>query len=218
MWKKSQSSILNITYSIIMSILVIVRHGQSQWNLENRFTGEVDIPLTAAGREEARAAGKKLKGISFDKCFTSILIRAQETLMIILEEINQTTIPVVKNRALNERNYGSLQGLNKSATAEKYGEQQVETWRRSYDIKPPDGESLADTAARVIPYYEQEIAPQLASGKNILIVAHGNSLRALMMHLEKISVEEIPLVNIPTGIPREYRMDDRLNILEVKYL
>jgi 2,3-bisphosphoglycerate-dependent phosphoglycerate mutase len=201
-----------------MSLLVIVRHGQSQWNLENKFTGEVDVPLTAAGRQEAHEAGKKLKGVLFDKSFTSLLVRAQETLLIILQEINQTTIPTVKSRALNERNYGSLQGLNKTAIAEKYGAEQVEIWRRSYSIKPPDGESLEDTAARVIPFYQKEIEPLLAAGKNILVVAHGNSLRALMMYLENISPEQIPLINIPTGIPREYRLDEKLKVIETKYL
>ena len=197
--------------------LVIVRHGQSQWNLENKFTGEVDIPLTDVGREEARAAGKKLKGIIFGKCFTSVLVRAQETLEIILQETGQLSVPVIKNKALNERNYGILQGLNKAEMAEKYGAGQIDLWRRSYDVVPPAGESLKDTAARVLPYYKEHIEPFLKT-ENILIAAHGNSLRALMMYLENIDAAKIPLVNIPTGIPRVYEMDKDLKIIEVKYL
>jgi len=201
-----------------MPILVIVRHGQSQWNLENRFTGEVDVPLTAEGRAEALEAGKKLQGFSFSKAFTSALLRAQETLEIILAEIGQVSIPVIKDKALNERNYGQLQGLNKAETAAQYGDAQVETWRRSYDVQPPGGESLKDTARRVLPYYEQHIRPLLAAGEDILVVAHGNSLRALMMKLENISVGTIPTVNIPTGQPRVYTMDKNLAILQVRYL
>lgn len=197
--------------------LVIVRHGQSQWNLENRFTGEVDVPLTPVGAEEAHAAGKKLRGIIFGKCFTSILIRAQETLRIILEEINQENIPVIKDKALNERNYGELQGLNKSAMAEKYGAEQIAMWRRSYDVTPPGGESLKDTAERVIPFYKQHIEPCLKD-QNILIVAHGNSLRALMMYLEKINEEKIASVNIPTGLPRVYEFDASMKLISVFYL
>jgi 2,3-bisphosphoglycerate-dependent phosphoglycerate mutase len=200
-----------------MPLLVIVRHGQSTWNLENRFTGEVDVELTPAGREEALTAGKKLAGIPFDCCFTSVLKRAQETLDIILEEIKQPGIPVIKDKALNERNYGNLQGLNKAETAEKYGEQQVNIWRRSYDIVPPGGESLKDTAARVIPYYQAQIEPLLEEGKNILVVAHGNSLRALMMYLEKISPEAIVEINIPTGMPRFYSFDEQLKITGAFY-
>jgi len=197
--------------------LVIIRHGQSQWNLENKFTGEVDVPLTAIGREEAHAAGKKLKGIVFGKCFTSLLIRAQETLEIILQEIGQLSVPVIKDKALNERNYGSLQGLNKAAMAEKYGSAQIDIWRRSYEAVPPGGESLKDTAARVIPYYKEHIEPLLKTA-NILIAAHGNSLRALMMYLENISTDEIALINIPTGIPRVYELSEDFKIIEVRYV
>lgn len=196
--------------------LAIVRHGQSQWNLENKFTGEVDIALTEKGRAEAHAAGKKLKGIIFQKSFTSLLVRAQETLQIILEEINQLFIPVIKDKALNERNYGDLQGLDKSAIAIKYGDAQVALWRRSYDVRPPGGESLEDTAARVVPYYQQHIEPLLRAGANILIVAHGNSLRALMMYLEGISHEKIPTVDLPTGAPRVYTFDGDLKLLYVE--
>ncbi len=200
-----------------MQKLVIVRHGQSQWNLENKFTGEVDVPLTELGREEALAAGKKIKGIIFKTAFTSVLIRAQETLQIILKEINQLSIPVIKDKALNERNYGSLQGLNKSEIAAKYGAEQVALWRRSYSVRPPDGESLKDTAARVIPYYKRSIEPLLTNA-NVLVVAHGNSLRALMMYLEGITEEKIALVDIPTGVPRVYELDERLKVVGVEYL
>lgn len=201
-----------------MPLLVIVRHGQSQWNLENRFTGNKDVPLTALGREEAHVAGKKLQHIVFDHAFTSLLERAQETLAIILSEIEQMQLPVEKNSALNERDYGELQGLNKAEVAEHYGAEQVERWRRSYDLQPPGGESLKDTAARVIPFYQQEIEPLLIAGKNILIVAHGNSLRALMMYLEKISPEHIISVNIPTGAPRVYTFSTHLKLVDALYL
>ena len=201
-----------------MSLLVIVRHGQSQWNLENRFTGNKDVPLTALGREEAHVAGKKLKHIVFDHAFTSLLERAQETLAIILNEIEQMRLPVEKNSALNERNYGELQGLNKAEVAAQYGAEQVERWRRSYDLQPPGGESLKDTATRVIPFYQQEIEPLLIAGKNILVVAHGNSLRALMMYLEKISPEHIINVNIPTGAPRVYTFSTHLKLVDALYL
>ena len=201
-----------------MSLLILVRHGQSQWNLENRFTGETDVPLTDTGREEAHNAGLKLKGYVFNRAFTSVLERAKETLQIILTVIGQTKIPIVFNKALDERNYGTLQGLNKTETAAKYGEQQVAIWRRSYDVQPPGGESLKDTAARVIPYYQKEIEPSLKAGENIIISAHGNSLRSLMMYLEHIPEDKIVKVEIQTGMPRLYKLDEQLNILEVKYL
>lgn len=201
-----------------MSLLIIVRHGQSQWNLENKFTGETDVPLTDTGRDEAHTAGLKIKGIALNRAFTSVLERAKETLQIILTVIGQTSIPIVYNKALDERNYGSLQGLNKAETAAKYGDHQVEIWRRSYDIQPPGGESLKDTAARVIPYYQKEIEPYLKTGENIIISAHGNSLRSLMMYLEHIPEDKIVKVEIPTGMPRLYKLDDQLTILEMKYL
>lgn len=201
-----------------MAELTLVRHGQSTYNLENRFTGNLDVPLTALGKEEARSAGNKLINFRFDMAYTSTLVRAWETLRIILEEIKQTNIPIIKNAALNERMYGSLQGLNKVETAKKYGDAQVELWRRSYEVRPPDGESLHDTYNRTVPYYQQEIEPKLKTGKNILIVAHGNSLRALKMYLEEITPEEIIKVNIPTGMPRMYVFDENLNILSVNYL
>lgn len=201
-----------------MPQLIIVRHGQSQWNLENRFTGWIDIDLSPKGVEEARSAGEKLKGYTFDKAYTSALIRAQRTLDIILDIINQRDIPVEKDKALNERMYGDLQGLNKDETREKFGHEQVHIWRRSYDIAPPNGESLKDTAARVMPYYEEKIIPDLLSGKNILISAHGNSLRALVKSLENLSDEEIVKTEIPTGVPKVYELDNKLKVIEFKYL
>jgi 2,3-bisphosphoglycerate-dependent phosphoglycerate mutase len=201
-----------------MPVLVIVRHGQSVWNLENRFTGEVDVALTPLGREEARAAGQKLKGMPFSRGFTSLLQRAIETLALILEETGHPDLPVSRSQALNERNYGQLQWFNKAGIAQQYGEEQVAVWRRSFSVRPPGGESLADTAARVLPYYRQEIEPLLKKGENILVVAHGNSLRALMMHLENISEEGIADVDLPTGTPRCYTMDDQLQIGKVQYL
>jgi 2,3-bisphosphoglycerate-dependent phosphoglycerate mutase len=201
-----------------MSILILVRHGQSVYNLENRFTGNIDIGLTKLGEEEARNTGEKLKDYKFDLAYTSMLIRAQKSLRIILEIINQTTIPVVKNSALNERMYGCLQGLNKAETAAKYGDEQVEIWRRSYAVCPPDGESLAMTFERTVPYFKSEIEPKLKAGKNILIVAHGNSLRALMMYLEKISSKDIEKINIPTGVPRKYTFATDLKVENITYL
>lgn len=201
-----------------MSQLIILRHGQSQWNLENRFTGWVDIDLSEQGIKEAQEAGEKLKGYKFDKAYTSDLIRAQRTLEIILGIIGQKDIPIEKNKALNERMYGDLQGLNKDELREKYGAEQVQIWRRSYAVAPPNGESLKDTAARVIPYWENKIVPDLKAEKNILISAHGNSLRALVMYLEKISEDDIVKTEIPTGHPKFYLLDKDLNILEKKYL
>ncbi len=201
-----------------MSLLVIVRHGQSEWNLQNRFTGETDVQLTALGREEALAAGDKLRQLNFFHAFTSQLIRAIETLHLILEHSGQPACPVTRDRALNERNYGRLQGLNKAEVAKEYGEEQVAIWRRSYSVRPPGGESLADTAARVLPYYHAEIEPMLRDGKNVLIVAHGNSLRALMMFLEDFSEEAIADVDLPTGVPRRYELDAELKVLKVGYL
>jgi 2,3-bisphosphoglycerate-dependent phosphoglycerate mutase len=198
--------------------LILVRHGQSQWNLENRFTGWTDIPLTEAGIAEARHAGELLKDYRFNKAFTSALIRAQETLRYILEITGQTDVPIERDAALNERHYGDLQGLNKDETAEKYGKEQVHIWRRSYDIQPPGGESLKDTRARVIPYYEKHILPLLKQGKKVLVVAHGNSLRALVMVLDNISERDIPELNIPTGAPLRYLIDENGNAVERGYL
>ncbi|HAY34548.1 MAG TPA: 2,3-bisphosphoglycerate-dependent phosphoglycerate mutase [Ignavibacteria bacterium] len=201
-----------------MPKLVIVRHGQSQWNLENKFTGWIDIDLSPKGIEEAMQAAEKLKDYKFDKAFTSDLIRAQRTLDIILRNTNMENIPVEKDQALNERMYGDLQGLNKDECRQKFGDEQVKIWRRSYDIPPPNGESLKDTADRVLPYYKSKIEPELKKGKDIIISAHGNSLRALIMHLEGLSKEEILQTEIPTGSPKEYVFDDSLKVIETKYI
>ncbi|KXK45655.1 MAG: phosphoglycerate mutase 1 family protein [Chlorobi bacterium OLB5] len=201
-----------------MPNLVLIRHGQSQWNLENRFTGWIDIPLSPNGEEEARIAGEKLKGMKFDHAFTSALIRAQKTYSIAAQVAGFNNLVCEKDEALNERMYGDLQGLNKDECREKFGKDQVHIWRRSYDIPPPGGESLKNTAERVLPYYYKRIEPKLREGKNILIVAHGNSLRALIMHLEKMSGEDIIKVEIPTGVPILYELDDNLNILSKKEL
>ena len=195
-----------------MSKLVLVRHGQSQWNLENRFTGWVDVDLTPQGEDEAKKAGSKLKGISFDMAYTSELKRAQRTLAIILKEINQPSIPIVKDKALNERHYGDLQGLDKAETAKKFGDEQVKIWRRSYDIAPPNGESLKDTAARTLPYFRSQIISDLKAGKNILVAAHGNSLRSIVMDIEKLTKEQVLELNIGTGEPLVYEMDGKGNI------
>jgi len=201
-----------------MPQLVLIRHGESQWNLENRFTGWVDVPLTPKGEEEARAAGQKLKTFQFDCAFTSVLIRAQNTLRIVLEEIGQTGIPIKEDKALNERMYGELQGLNKAETAKKFGDEQVKIWRRSFDVPPPGGESLKDTAARVLPYYESQILPELLANKKVLVVAHGNSLRSLVMRLEDLSRESVLELNIPTGAPLFYDMDDNGAVTAHRYL
>ena len=201
-----------------MAKLVIVRHGQSQWNLENRFTGWVDVDLSDKGVEEANAAGEKLKGYTFDAAFSSVLKRANRTLDIILENIGHFNLQVEKNQALNERHYGDLQGKNKQEMREEYGDEQVHIWRRSYDVAPPNGESLKDTKDRVLPYYEEKIEPLLKQGKTIIISAHGNSLRALIMHLENLTPDEILQKEIPTGSPILYDLDENLNIVESKYL
>lgn len=190
----------------------MVRHGQSLWNLENRFTGWKDIDITETGIEEAKKAGLALKGERIDIAFTSALIRAQHTLSIILNEIGNPDIPVVKDKALNERSYGNLEGLNKEETALKYGDEQVHIWRRSFDVVPPGGESLKDTYNRVIPYFESQIRPLLKQGENVLIVAHGNSLRALIMYLEHLSPEEILEREIATGFPLTYVFDENFHV------
>ena len=200
-----------------MPLLILLRHGQSVWNLENRFTGEVDVDLSPLGQKEARRAGVLLKGYHIDAAYTSVLTRSIHTLDIVLEEIGKD-IPVVRSAALNERNYGDLQGLNKTETEKKYGGAQVLLWRRGYATAPPHGESLRDTYARVIPYYQLEIEPQLQKDKNILIVAHGNSLRALMMYLEDIDAKHIEEINIETGVPRVYEYMNTLKLLKVEYL
>ena len=201
-----------------MNQMVLLRHGESQWNLENRFTGWIDVPLSSKGEQEARDAGHKVKEFHFDRAFTSVLRRAIDTLRIVLEEIGQVGIPIEKDQALNERMYGELQGLNKAETAEKYGEHQVKLWRRSYDTRPPGGESLKDTAARVLPYYDRHIRPELLAGRTVLVSAHGNSLRALVMHLDNLSTDEVLELNIPTGAPLLYQFDDSGKVIGSRYL
>lgn len=189
-------------------LLVLVRHGQSEWNLKNLFTGWRDVDLTEQGVKEAREAGRKLKaqGLTFDVAFTSNLKRAQRTLGLVLEEMG-ASIPVIKDQALNERDYGDLSGLNKDDARKKWGEEQVHIWRRSFDIAPPGGESLRDTLARTLPYYVQEILPRVLRGERVLVAAHGNSLRALVMVLERLSSESILQREIGTGVPIIYRLN-----------
>jgi len=225
--------------------LVFIRHGFSEWNAKNLFTGWRDVNLTERGVEEAKTAGQKLlnAGFEFDIAFTSVLTRAIKTCNIVLEESHQLWIPQVKNWRLNERHYGELQGLDKTATAEKYGDEQVHIWRRSYDTLPPlldpkdpnsahndrryahlpadvipDGENLKVTLERVLPFWEDQIAPALLSGKRVLVVAHGNSLRALAKHIEGISDADIMDLEIPTGQPLVYKLDDNLKVIEKSYL
>jgi len=194
---------------MIDRLLVLVRHGQSDWNLKNLFTGWRDVDLTEKGIAEAREAGRKLKaqGIKFDVAFTSALKRAQRTLDLMLTELGQTAIPVFKDQALNERDYGDLVGLNKDDARKKWGEEQVHLWRRSYDVAPPGGESLRDTAARVLPYYIREILPRVLRGDRVLVSAHGNSLRALVMVLDQHTPETITELNLDTGVPMIYRLN-----------
>ena len=190
-------------------LLVLVRHGQSEWNLKNLFTGWKDPALTEKGIGEAKAAGQKLKaqGLVFDRAFTSDLSRAQKTLDLALEEMGQTGLPITRHLALNERDYGDLSGLNKDDAREKWGEEQVHIWRRSYDVPPPGGESLKDTLARTLPYYVQEILPGVLRGERTLVAAHGNSLRALIMVLEKLSPEGILARELGTGVPIIYKLN-----------
>ena len=203
-----------------MSYLVLVRHGESQWNLENRFTGWVDVPLSPKGIEEAKKAGELLKkeDIHLDRAYTSDLQRAQNTLKLILEQLAQRDLPVEKDKALNERHYGELQGLNKVETAQKFGEEQVKIWRRSYDVPPPGGESLKDTAARTLPYFESKILTDLKKGLNVIVAAHGNSLRSIVMQLDKLTKEQVLELNLATGVPLIYQLDPNLKILSKKEL
>lgn len=228
-----------------MHKLILLRHGQSTWNLENRFTGWTDVDLTDQGREEARAAGRLLReeGFEFDRVYTSVLKRAIRTMWIALDELDQMWLPVTRDWRLNERHYGALQGLNKAETAAKHGEEQVKIWRRSYDVPPPPleesderfpghdrrykglanadlprTESLKETVARFVPYWENEIAPKVAAGENVLIVAHGNSLRALVKYLDNMSEADILELNIPTGIPLLYELDASLKPIASRYL
>ena len=191
------------------NVLVLVRHGESEWNKLNLFTGWKDPGLTEKGIAEAKAAGRvlKSKGYKFDVAFTSDLSRAQRTLTLILDELGQTDLVTHKDQKLNERDYGDLSGLNKDEARKKWGEDQVHIWRRSFDVPPPGGESLKDTAARVLPYYQAEIWPQVKAGRNVLVAAHGNSLRALIMQLEGLSGEQIVARELATGAPIVYRLN-----------
>lgn len=228
-----------------MHTLVLLRHGESQWNKENRFTGWVDVPLSEKGTEEARSAGQLLRaeGFQFDVAFTSVLKRAVKTLWIVLEELDQMWIPIHNNWRVNERMYGALQGLNKAETVQKHGEAQVKLWRRSYDVPPPalsvgdpawpgndrryaglkpeeipTAECLKDTVMRFLPYWESDIAPSIRAGKRVIIAAHGNSLRALVKHLDQIDDQSIVDLNIPTGVPLVYELDEHLKPLRSRYL
>jgi 2,3-bisphosphoglycerate-dependent phosphoglycerate mutase len=189
--------------------LVLVRHGQSEWNAENLFTGWKNPDLTPLGVEEARRAGRELKklDILFSVGFTSALVRAQHTIDLIFEELGQPNVPTVKDRALNERHYGDLSGLNKDEARDKWGEEQVRLWRRSYDVPPPGGESLRDTVARVVPFYVQRILPPVMRGERVLVVAHGNSLRALCMVLEQMTPESVTTLELATGVPIIYQLN-----------
>jgi 2,3-bisphosphoglycerate-dependent phosphoglycerate mutase len=225
--------------------MVLLRHGESEWNRENRFTGWTDVPLSEKGVSEARAAGAQMKrdGFSFDRAFTSVLKRAIKTLWLALEEMDEMYVPTDFSWRLNERHYGALQGLNKAETAKKYGDDQVKIWRRSYDVRPPllepdderypggdprykslapdeipAGECLADTVARVVPYWEDIVVPEIRSGRRVIIAAHGNSLRALVKHLDRVSDAEILELNIPTGVPLVYELDASMNPLSRRYL
>ena len=190
-----------------MPQLILVRHGQSLWNLEDRFTGWVDVPLTALGEQEATSAGAKLKGTSIDVAYTSTLQRAQNTLRLILEAM-EVSVPTIRDEALNERHYGDLQGLNKARTAEKFGADQVKIWRRSFDVPPPNGESLKDTAARTLPFFERCIMGDIAQGKNVLVVAHGNSNRSIVMQLDKLTPEQVLELNLGTAVPLVYTLSE----------
>ena len=207
-----------------MGTLVLIRHGQSQWNLENRFTGWIDVPLTDAGREEARRGAAMIRHLTCDRVFTSALARAHETMDIVLKTIGQLDLPIERDQALNERHYGALQGMNKAETAKKYGERQVHLWRRSYDVPPPsektewnpDGisESLKDTAARTLPYFQTKILPLVKAGQTILVVAHGNSLRSIVMELDHLTKDQVLELNIATGAPIIYELDPGGRVLK----
>jgi 2,3-bisphosphoglycerate-dependent phosphoglycerate mutase len=226
-----------------MAELVIIRHGESVWNQENRFTGAIDVPLSKKGKEEAKKAGETLKEYNFDIVFVSHLVRAMDTLYIAIEHMNEKRVPIlyhyddphllvkehscieslnelkiVQTKTLDERYYGDLQGMNKDECKQKYGEEQVQIWRRSYAVNPPGGESLKDTMRRVMPFYNAHIVPELKNGRKVLIVAHGNSLRAIVKHLENVSDEDIPNYELATGVPIVYDLDEHLQIIGKKIL
>jgi 2,3-bisphosphoglycerate-dependent phosphoglycerate mutase len=200
-----------------MPTLALVRHGQSLWNLQNRFTGWVDVPLTERGRGEARAAGEALRGVGFDVAYTSALRRAQDTLDIVLEAAG-LDVPVIRDAALNERDYGDLAGLDKAETAERYGAEQVHVWRRSFDVAPPGGESLQDTAARTLPFFERAILGDLRHGRDVLVVAHGNSNRSIVMRLDALGPDEVVALELATGVPLVYELDDAGDVLSKRVL
>jgi len=206
--------------SIVIAMMVLVRHGESKYNLENLFTGWLDVPLSEKGVLEAVEAGNKLKkaGIRIDKAYVSGLQRTQKSFEYIVKALGQENIPVEQSVALNERYYGDLQGLNKLETAKKFGANRVQIWRRSYDVAPPNGESLKDTAVRVFSYFDSKIMVDLKGGKNVLVVAHGNSLRCIVMHLDGLTKEQVVELNIATGIPIVYQFDKDLNIISKKWL
>jgi 2,3-bisphosphoglycerate-dependent phosphoglycerate mutase len=201
-------------------LLVLVRHGQSEWNLKNLFTGWRDVDLTDKGVAEARAAGRQLKalGLRFDVAYASALVRAQRTMDLMLEELGQRSLQMIRDQALNERDYGDLSGLNKDDARKRWGDEQVHVWRRSYDVAPPGGESLKDTAARVLPYYIQDILPRVLRGERVLVSAHGNSLRALVMVLDHLSPQEVVKREIATGVPLIYRLNADSTVAERKVM
>jgi len=201
-------------------LLVLVRHGQSEWNLKNLFTGWRDVDLSEQGIAEAKAAGRRLRaeGLTFGTCFTSALKRAQRTLDLMLDELGQTGLPITRDQALNERDYGELSGLNKDDARAKWGEEQVHIWRRSYATQPPGGESLRDTGARVWPYYLHLIQPHVMRGEGVLIAAHGNSLRALIMALDGLTPDEVVKLELPTGLPVLYRLNEDTTVAEKREL
>lgn len=200
-----------------MPTLVLIRHGQSIWNLQNRFTGWVDVPLSEQGEAEARRAAELIDGLQFDVAYTSALRRAQHTLDIILET-RGTPIPVIRDAALNERMYGDLQGLDKADTVARHGEAQVHIWRRSFDVAPPNGESLKDTAARTLPFFDRCIMGDIRKGRNVLVVAHGNSNRSIVMELDKLDGEAIMKVELPTGQPLVYELSESGDVLSKRTL
>lgn len=201
-----------------MTLLILLRHGQSVWNQENRFTGWVDVELSELGRGEAQRAGERLEGLPIDRVFTSVLQRAMTTAEIALSAAGKNGLPTERSEALNERHYGDLQGLDKDETRAKHGDEQVKIWRRSFDVPPPGGESLKDTCARVLPYWQEHIRPALLRGENVLVAAHGNSLRGLTKELEGLSDAEIIDVEIATGVPIVYELDDQARVLSKRVL
>jgi 2,3-bisphosphoglycerate-dependent phosphoglycerate mutase len=202
------------------NVLVLLRHGESEWNKLNLFTGWKDPGLTDTGIDEARRAGRLLEaeGVRFDVAFTSVLRRAEDTLRLVLEELHQNDIPIFRDQALNERDYGDLSGLNKDDARKRWGEEQVHVWRRSYDVPPPGGESLKDTAARTLPYYERVIWPELRAGRNVLVSAHGNSLRSIVMKLDRLTEQQILALELATGVPILYRLNEDGSVAEKRIL